>query len=336
MFRRYVSVAVVIVIFLFITLRSSSTIKSHLPLGHHSSGSKRWFIGTVSPASGMFRRHLIRETWQRLYKTHDIFTTRFILSNPGDTWRPMIERENATYGDLIVLDHLPETAEVANSNKSIEYIKYLVDNNMKYDFVSKLDDDSFLDAYTFYTQYLKPIKSESPRTIFGRKTRETIYDFRYPGGQFYTISWDLVEILARLHKEKPPPRNKYEDVLIGKLLSEAKEDWTFTELSNREAFDFEFENKEKKVDPWAKARADLNAYEHAIGKGAINPHRLKDDTVFLQVASCYGPTGLTRFSTADGAAEKSTPKKGTDGKPTPKKSSGGDKPTPKSSGDKLP
>jgi hypothetical protein len=66
---------------------------------------------------------IIRLTWQRLYKDVPI-TTRFVLANPGPVWGPLIEAENATYGDIIVLRHLEESSEVANSVKAMEFFKW--------------------------------------------------------------------------------------------------------------------------------------------------------------------------------------------------------------------
>jgi hypothetical protein len=309
--RRSFPAAVIIVLIVFFTYRPPTRLQQYLPetvttltnpmvntfTGPHQRDSDIWFIGTVTPAHGLMRRQLIRETWQKLYRHRNIFTTRFILSNPGEVWRPFVERENATYGDLIILEHLEENPEVANSNKSIEFIKYIASQGRTYQFVSKLDDDSFLDAPTFYKDYLQPIVSREnmtiePRTIIGRKTKETIYKFPYPGGQFYTMTWDIVKLLAKLHRENPPDE-KYEDVLIGRLLHEAREEWFFTELHNRAAFDFEYPDKDEKGKTvWAKPNTNLEAYDHPIGEGSINPHKLKDDTLFLKVAACYGPNGL--------------------------------------------
>ena len=65
-------------------------------------------------------------------------------------------------------------------------------------------------------------------------------DYLYPGVQFYTISWDIVETLGRLHTENPI-QVVIEDGMLGKLLYEGYYPWELVELDDSRAFDI-YEN----------------------------------------------------------------------------------------------
>jgi hypothetical protein len=194
---------------------------------------------------------------------------------------PLIQHENATHGDLIMLPQLEESAHVANTIKMVELLKHLADRGSFWKFISKLDDDSFLDVHTFYHTFIIPRlhKQYHNRTLIGRHMDHWTPDFEYPGGQFYTFSWDLAMVLARLH-DLNPITDEHEDVLIGRLLHEAGEWFEFVTLDNQQAFDYDEENE----DPWA--------WSHKVMEGAINPHRLKDDETYLKVAAMYDGSGV--------------------------------------------
>jgi hypothetical protein len=270
-----------------------------------------WLIATVTPANGMQRRSIIRNTWQRLYKNDSIITTRFVVANPGPLWLPVLIAENATFGDIIMLDHIDESARTANTIKSVEFLKHLTTQPQKYSFVTKLDDDSFLDSKTFYEEYLHPriiatpqpssdleTPSSSPmnRTIFARTLHRGKYS--YPGGQFYTMTWDLVSLLAKLHTENPIT-DEHEDVMVGRLLFEAGEAWEHIDLPNPVSFDYG-DKGAINGSAWAAEGADLEKWVHPVGQGAINPHKMRDDATYLSVAACYDERGLKqRLSLSD-------------------------------------
>ena len=193
-----------------------------------SPESPVWLIVTVSPVFSLQRRSIIRGTWQTLYRYHSSITTRFVIAKPDEHWAPFVAQENATYGDLIVLPHLEESAGIANAIKSVEFFKYLTQQNQRWQFICKLDDDSFINVPAFYSDFLAPLinnagGSNNLRTIIARELEKD--GFKYPGGQFYTMTWDLVELLAKLHRQKPIS-NEHEDVLVGRLLHEAQEQMT--------------------------------------------------------------------------------------------------------------
>jgi len=215
------------------------------------------------------------------------------LSDPGPLWLPLIEHENATYGDLIVLP-LEETKTIAKTIKPLEFFKSLLKQERRWKFVSKIDDDSYLDVNAFDKQFLAMwldmeahFKGEVRinRTMIGKKVNQHGLD--YAGGQFYTMSWDLLELLARLYTNNPT--DKYdEDALNGILLKDAGVEWQLIELDGTMAFDLVPHGSS----PLAKDGEDLTGWSHAVGPNAINPHKIKDDEMYLKVASLWDEAGL--------------------------------------------
>jgi beta-1,3-galactosyltransferase 1 len=222
----------------------------------------------------------MRATWHTLF-TDPAFSMRFFLADAGELWMPLIQHENATYGDLIVLPHLEESAQVATTIKQFEFFKYLAEHGSSWEFVSKLDDDSFVDAQAFYREFLLPqlAKPNRERVIIGRRMTHSNPEYVYAGGQFFTLSWEMVTLIARLYTSNPI-KDEIDDVLLGRLLYEADEWFEFIELDNQRAFDYDEEG------------SDVWAWSHKVMEGAINPHRLKDDETYLRVAAMYDSNGL--------------------------------------------
>ncbi|KAE9973080.1 hypothetical protein EG328_004417 [Venturia inaequalis] len=305
--QRWQYVVVGVVIFSAFLLFSNSLLEQPYrpPLGTKANPKgiplpPPWLIATISAAQSVQRRAIIRSTWQTLYKNDTTFTTRFVLSNPGELWAPVIAVENATHGDIIILPDLKEDSHTANTVKSIEFLKYLTAGNTAYDFITKLDDDSYLDAHTFWKNYLQPriafdagnAHSESPalnRTIIARTLRRSTWT--YPGGQFYTMTWDLAVLLSQLHA-KHPINDEHEDVLVGRLLHEAGVEWQHVDLPNEIAFDFEEKDLRGDGTAFAKDGADLKGWKHAVGRGSVNPHKMKGDEEYLRVAACFDEEGV--------------------------------------------
>ncbi|KIW21344.1 hypothetical protein PV08_01924 [Exophiala spinifera] len=227
----------------------------------------------MSPAHGQRRRNIIRSTWHKMYD-NDRFTLRFVISNPGELWAPFIQHEMETYQDIIVLSHLEENATVANTIKTIEFFTYLTKGKSTWKWVSKIDDDSFLDTESFYRDFLQPRMDEN-RTMIARPTFNWNRGYLYPQGQFYTFSWDLLRILTDCYSRNRIT-DEHEDALSARLLYEegytAGENYTLVELGNDRFFDY---------DPEVRVSGQ---YSHAIMPDSINPHKLKSDEIYLDVA----------------------------------------------------
>ena len=267
-----------------------------LPLLHPTTSlttreQPRWLIATISPALSQRRRNIIRTTWQSLY-TGPPADFRFILANPGIEWYDVITAENNTHGDLIMLDHLTEGKALGMMTKEIDFALWLVESGRQYNFVSKLDDDSYLDGNAFYDEYLshrveqglQPTVEES--VIIGRHMgRDGFiseqYPFPYPGGQFWTMSWPVISALARQYNTSST-RAHWADVLIGKLLDEAGTEFNFVDMPHSEAFEYR-----EDID-------DEEEWEHVITSKSMNPHLLKEDELYLKVAGQMRSVGARR------------------------------------------
>lgn len=111
-----------------------------------------------------------------------------------------------------------------------------------------------------------------PHLLIGRKLQGGRRPFPYPGSQFYTLSHHTALTLVHQHLAHPIT-DEDEDVLVGRLLHEAAQEFNISELSNPVAFDFDVSVK------------DQIAWSHDVaGLWNLNPHRLKTDEVFLDVA----------------------------------------------------
>jgi hypothetical protein len=231
-----------------------------------------------------------------------------VISNPDPDWEGVIAQENATYRDIIALRHLEENSEIANSIKTVEFFKYLTLNEeqeKKWTFVTKLDDDSYLDSKTFYNEWLQPMIAENrtaedladgvPQVngiVIGKGLRKEGKNFIYPSGQFYTLSWDMVRTMAEM--QVAHNISTFEDVLVGELLELSQVSYRMVELPYTEAFEIQWDNTltvDGRKTAWAEDSFNLDAWFHPVGPGSINPHRMKDDKGYLLVAACYGPDG---------------------------------------------
>lgn len=237
---------------------------------------QKWLMATMCPAKAVARRSVIRSTWQDLYQ-NDLYETRFVLSNYDDIWDPLIQKENETYGDIIKLDWLDPSPEVSNRIKTMELFKYLVDNGMNYAWVSKVDDDSFLEADKFYNTFLN-VKRNKSEALISLKNRNDYWNyFDWPGGAFYTLSWGLVKHIVDIHKQQQDLETP-EDVRVGKYLYDAKVDFEFVPLQRAEMLEI----------PIKGARIP-----HKINNETVLVHFLKDEETYLRVANIFDKNGYT-------------------------------------------
>ena len=175
-----------------------------------------------------------------------------------------------------------ETWETANHIKFWEFAKHLQKYQgsrfPKYKFVSKVDDDSFINLPVFYKEFMAPYLEQgknSSHTLIGRK-----YDwfggFEWVHGRFYTVSWDLMEIYARLHAENPYT-DQNEDSLTGRYLFEHDIPYTIIEIPrNRSENTIETVNGEP---------------PGFIAEDTVVVHYLKTNQRFLEIAALFNETG---------------------------------------------
>ena len=232
-----------------------------------------WLIATECAAKSQTRRNVIRATWQRLYKDSR-FKTRFVLSDYDPLWDSLIQEENATYGDIIKLEGLDPSPKISNRIKFMELLNYLVSRGETYSWVSKVDDDAFLEATKFYEQYLEGQSADNLTLISMKNRHEDGY--AWPGGAFYTASWKLVEKLAEIHMGQQD-RETPEDVRVGMYLHNGKVKYEYKEMPRSEMFEI----------PIKGARIP-----HKITKAAILIHFLKDHDTYLEVSHLFGKQGF--------------------------------------------
>lgn len=202
----------------------------------------------------------------------------------------MIEQENVTYDDLVILP-LEETRQIANTIKSIEFFMKLLSRTKRWAFVSKIDDDSFLDVDAFYHRFLQESMDVDPgdptsttevhrHAMIG--TRLHNFGVDYAGGQFYTLPRVTLELLVKTYIDEPVTQYD-EDVLNGILLQKAGAQWRLVEMDHAMAFDFAPHGNS----PLAKADENLTLWSHGVRPDAIILHKMKDDEMYLKVANLW-------------------------------------------------
>ena len=257
-----------------------------------------WLITVISPAKDAARRMLIRSTWMRLYR--DVpFAARFVISNPGPHWTENVRMENRTFGDMIVLDHLQEDDITANTVKTLELYKWLIERGQRYEFVSKMDTDVFFNARGFWDQYLTPLLSNETgtpmatveRTIIGELYYTANYDLAFPHGAMYTATWDMVELLASLQERYNVVTG--EDMAVAMLMLKGREVANMINFKGTEKFDYEDRDARGDGTAWARTNTHPHATRHAVyGTDAIAVHNLKEEGLFLKVADCFDENGV--------------------------------------------
>ena len=238
----------------------ASAHKSALTSSSSSSDTENpsWFIGISSADHLPGRRQMLRSTWQSLYANSSTFTARFIIGTPAPEWVPVIQQENATYGDIIILDKGADDREFATTIKPFEMLKWVRDQTggKHWNYVSKIDDDTMLNARQFYEEWILP-EPDRKRAIIGRSIRYARpHDF--PSGSFYTLTGDLAILVANLFegneqglidimnevthnkvKKRGLKEKRHEDFMMADILVINKEEYELLPLSYDVAFNLD-------------------------------------------------------------------------------------------------
>ncbi|AEO70956.1 32735328-df86-41ad-9e67-04135fb3ccb0 [Thermothielavioides terrestris] len=262
-----------------------------------------WLGSVICSAFDIERRMLIRYTWMKLFKDVPM-DQRFVISNPGPEWMPVIQQENRTFGDLIVLDHLSEDDFTANTIKTVEYYRWLAEKSpRKYQFVSKMDTDLFLNARAMYDRKLRPrmaprnsstdeLVATVNHTLVGQFYYDSYHKTSFPHGAIYTVTWDIVELLPKLQDEFHVVAG--EDLTMAWLLMKARQKVTFVHMNESEKFEFDPKDmRPGERTPWARKDTDLTSSWHALyGEDVIAVHQLKKDEDWLMVAGVFDENGI--------------------------------------------
>ncbi|EEY19669.1 predicted protein [Verticillium alfalfae VaMs.102] len=233
-----------------------------------------WLAVVICAAEEMERRMIIRSSWMRMYGDLPV-DTRFVVSNPGPDWTAAVSSENQTFGDMIVLDHLQEDDVTANTVKTLALYQWLIDHNHQYEFVSKMDTDLFFNARGFWDRFLEPRLTNSTgryvstveRTVIGELYYSHSWDLAFPHGAMYTMTWDMVELLA--------------GAFSAAFTSSQARTWPSpcSLLKGRE-------------------RANFCDGTRIVGPAPIAVHQLKDKALWFKVADLFDVNGVKPMLTA--------------------------------------
>lgn len=259
-----------------------------------------WLAAVISAAGDADRRMLIRSSWMQLFRDAP-FDGRFVVSNPGQQWTEAVVSENRTYGDMIVLDNIAEDDVTANTVKTLEFYKWLVRSGLRYEFVSKMDTDLWLNARGFWDRFLAPrmtrpasnraLVSAVHNTVIGELYYSKTYDLVFPHGAMYTMTWDMVELLASLQEEFQVVTG--EDMATAVLMLKGRQKANFVNFKGTEKFDYDDSDTRWDGTAWARRKTHPNATYHAlVGDEPIAVHQLKDERLWNKVADCFDQNGI--------------------------------------------
>lgn len=170
-------------------------------------------LGVMITIPKVERRNLLRVAYGIQTSEHADFTLLFVVGKPrNDDERTMIGLEALRYGDILFLD----CEENMNAGKSFMFFSTVAAVGIQYDYVMKLDDDSYVRMHNLGKSLF-----ELPRTdlYYGNVLpciNQNAYS-NYMAGMGYVISWDLVQWVSK----SPIPRNLTvgtEDRLMGDWL----------------------------------------------------------------------------------------------------------------------
>ncbi|GAO19848.1 uncharacterized protein UV8b_04503 [Ustilaginoidea virens] len=273
------------------------------PLQPHRPAAARktrqpWLAAIICAAQDVERRMLMRASWIRLFR-HVPVDARFVVANPGPSWGGIIQFENQTFGDVIVLDHIPEDDITANTIKTLEFYKLLLQSGHRYEFITKLDTDLWINAPAFWHRYLVPrmtnetgqLAASVNRTVIGQLFfSDTGYN-TFAHGSMYTITWDMMQLLVSLQERFNIVTG--EDAAVGILMHKGQEMANFVNMRGEEKFDYDDGDSRGDGTAWARAGTHPDARAHALySDGVIAVHLLKQTRLWLKVAQCFDEEGI--------------------------------------------
>ncbi|KAH6894060.1 hypothetical protein B0T10DRAFT_479420 [Thelonectria olida] len=264
---------------------------------HNGDVWRPWLVAVTCTAADAERRAMIRASWMKLFR--DVpFDGRFVLADPGPYIESVAE-ENKTFGDLIVLDHVRERDLVANEVKALELFEWLVDHRIRYTFVTKIETDVWLNARRFWDKFLEPrisnetgqIKANARRTVIGELAYSISQHFAFPHEAMYTVSWDTLEWLVRLHDAYPVVT--WNDRAVTALMLKGKERSQFVNFRPTEKFAYEDADSRRDGTAWARERTHPESPRHALGNTeAIVVDGLKTTEDWFKVAVSFDEKGM--------------------------------------------
>ena len=211
----YISVFLISILIIAWTFNSRTPLNPFSLVTSSTSHQPRWLLGIMLPPQKVLRRATIRSTWATSARTSNSnYEYRFVIGGYKHLpWAPLIDAEIAAHNDILVLeDFIPDDKETANHIKFIAFCDHLQRQEritgQRYDFISKVDDDNWLNVPPFYDTFIAPRLPGGPKhtpdalTVIGRPYNYG-KPFVYTSGRMYTVSWRVLEILGRKYAADP-------------------------------------------------------------------------------------------------------------------------------------
>ena len=174
-----------------------------------------------------------------------------------------------------------ENRETANNIKNMELFKYMVKYEgaklRRYDFVSKVDDDIWLNIPPYFDAFVAPrlpggVKhNPNNLTMIGRPMNWG-QDYVYASGRMYTLSWPLLEFFAKKYTMNPLT-GKTEDEAAGLYLYEDHVVHEYVPVELEQAWDIGIE------------------YLVNSGSDTLLIHNIKNDETLLEVSTMFDERG---------------------------------------------
>lgn len=250
------------------------------PLNH-----PRWLLAIFLPPERIVRRAVIRSTWATRYPNPS-YECRFIIGGyRSSPWAPLIDAENATYGDILTLENfVPDDQTTANHVKAMELFNHLVHqqrtSGLRYDLVSKVDDDNWLNIPSFYKTFIAPRLPSGEKynpntlTVIGRPMSWG-KPYTYTSGRMYTVSWPTLEFLAGKYAADPgfdfEAHHLAEDMLPEYFLYTDKIEHEFVPVELEQAWDI--------------------GLEYLVNNETMLIHCIKHDERLLEISTMFDDWG---------------------------------------------
>jgi beta-1,3-galactosyltransferase 1 len=212
---------------------------------------------------------------------------------------PLIKKENDTFGDILLLDDIEDTNWTANHIKPFEFFKRVTEKAWKgrtYKFVSKVDQDSFIDPVRIWNKYLKGRMRDTgikEDRLMLSMSHEAFCECPAPQGSFYTLSWDLAKLITRLYNGMEDRKDiEQEDCMVGKFPTQAGEQYEFVSMDEEESFDVIGEKGAAIAKDWSTNHAERGPLEKM--EKVVFLHQMKEEWKWLAVKELFNEDGWAR------------------------------------------
>jgi len=278
---------------------------SSAPINHIPENAP-WLIAINSPVAAFARRKVIRNTWLRTYQERTPFDHIFFISNPGRLasdagaatgWAQRVARENATYGDIVVLDNIPDDPYTYKTVQPLEIFSWLARHRADcgYKFVMKLDSDVFHNVAGLWDRYVGGWINDSAaqRTLLGQRIVSERYGVSlvHTHAMMYTLGWELMARASMLYKALKLPLKEREELALAVLFTAAHEPYRVVSLTLSEAHMYWESDSRGDGTPWARPTSKPEWARHALRPQAIAVDGLLTDRLYTLIATYFDRDG---------------------------------------------